>query len=67
MKERDTGGGAAPDGDCDMSRLTFLGRNGVARLVILREKTCMTLNKRQKSKMLSIDQQHNPLRFAISE
>ena len=34
-------GGAAPDGDCDMSNLSFLGSNGVSRLVILdSKKTC---------------------------
>ena len=43
MKER--GGEAAPDGDCDMSNLTFLGRNSVARLVILSAKACMLLSE----------------------
>jgi hypothetical protein len=49
MKERDTGGGAAPDGDCDMSRLTFLGRNGVARLVILTAKNMHVVKQKAKA------------------
>ena len=42
-------GGAAPDGDCDMSNLSFLGSNGVSRLVILTAKNMLNKSKETSS------------------